>query len=127
MTEERRSKGLLGSVQALAETLITLIHTRLELAANEIQEEKLRIGRLLLLAALALLFLVLGVVMLTLLAVVVFWDSSYRLLVIAVCGLAYIAIGISLFLAARRVALMRPRLFDAMLGELKQDRDRLAR
>ena len=71
----------------------------------------------------ATLFLVFGLVMLSLAVVVAFWDT-HRLLATVVLGAAYIVIAVVLFLIARSRA-QRPRLFAASLEELAKDRERL--
>jgi uncharacterized membrane protein YqjE len=119
-----RAGGLLGSIRNLAATLVALLQTRLQLLGNELQEEKLRFGRLLVMAAAAILFLVLGILLLTLLFIVLFWDT-HRLLVIALFAGAYLAAGLVLLSAVRKAAAERSRLFEASLGELAKDYEQL--
>jgi uncharacterized membrane protein YqjE len=119
-----RTGGLLGSIKNLAATLVALLQTRLELLGNELQEEKLRFGRLLLMAAAAILFLVLGIELLTLLIIVLYWDS-HRLLVIALFTAIYLGVGFILLSAVRKAAAERSRLFEASLGELAKDYEKL--
>lgn len=120
-----RTGGLLGSIRNLAETLVAIAHTRLELFANEIQEERLRLARLGLYAAAALFFLALGVIFLTLWVVILFWDSN-RALVIGGFAALYLLIGIVFAIAARKRAAAGSRLFAASLDELEKDRERLS-
>ena len=121
----RRTGGLLRSLKSLVSTLIGILQTRLQLFANEIHEEALRLTRLGLLAAAAVFFLALGVVMLTLFAVVLFWDS-HRLLVIAGFAGTYLLLAIAAALAAFRHATQRTRLFETSLRELAKDREQLS-
>lgn len=95
-----QSPGLVQSLRRLAATLIALLQTRLELLANELEEERVRLVQVLLWGCIALAFLLLGVVMLTLFVVVLFWDT-HRVLVSGLLALTFIAIG----LAAVAVAL----------------------
>lgn len=120
-----RTGGLLGSLKNLAATLIAIAQTRLQLLANEIQEEGLRLRQLALLAIIAVFFFACGVLLLTLLVIVVFWDSN-RLLAIGGFTTLYLVIGIALAIEVRRRAAARSRLFEASLGELKKDRERLS-
>lgn len=117
--------GLLGSIKKLVTTLVAVAQTRLELLANEIRAEGLRLAQLLLLGAAAIFFLAMGILLLTLLVIVLFWDSN-RLLAIGGCALLYLAVGIALAAAARTRAAAHTRLFEASLSELKKDRDRLS-
>jgi uncharacterized membrane protein YqjE len=123
-TGDAQSGGLMQSLRNLAASAAGVLYTRLELLVSEVEEERLRILQLLLWGAVALIFFSLGVLMLTFAVVVLFWDT-HRLLVAAVLGIAYLAIGGALAVVARRRA-QRPRLFNASIAELAKDRDTLA-
>ena len=118
------SGGLLQSLRNLAATLVAVLQTRLELLVAEIEEERVRLGRMLALAVVAVFFLSLAVLMFTMFVIVLFWDS-YRLPAIAGLAVLYLVIGGVAALAARRLALARSRLFAASLAELGKDRERL--
>jgi uncharacterized membrane protein YqjE len=118
------SPGLLASLRKFSATLIGVLQTRVELLATEVEEEKIRLGRLLLLAAAAAFLVALGVLTLTLFIIVLFWDT-HRLLVIGLLAAGYLAAGVVVAFAARRQAAIRSRLFSASLGELAKDRERL--
>lgn len=120
---DAQSGGLLQSLRNLAATAVGVLHTRLELLATEIEEERLRILRLVLWGCVALLFLSFGMLMLTFAVVVLFWDT-HRLLAVIVLGIAYLAIGGALAMMARR-GVQRARLFAASIAELAKDRDKL--
>ena len=121
---DAQSGGLMQSLRNLAASSLGILHTRLELLVSEVEEERLRILRLLLWGAAALLFLSFGLLMLTFAVVILFWDT-HRLLSAVVLGVAYLAIGGALAVAARR-SMQRPGLFTASLAELAKDRDTLA-
>jgi len=114
----------LQSLRNLAATLVAVLQTRLELLVAEIEEERVRLGRMLALAVVAVFFLSLAVLMFTMFVIVLFWDS-YRLPAIAGLAVLYLIIGGVAALAARRLALARSRLFAASLAELGKDRERL--
>ena len=116
-----RAGGLLGSVKELIATLVEVVHTRLQLLGNEIQEERLRIQRLWMLAAIAIFFFVLSVILITLFVIVMFWDSNRLLAIGGFAGL-YVVIAIALGLALRNRLATGSRLFKASLGELRKDR-----
>jgi uncharacterized membrane protein YqjE len=120
---EMSAAGLMQSLRGLADTALAILATRAELLVSEIEEERLRILRLLLWGALALLFFGFGLLMLTFALVVLFWDT-HRLLVVVVTGVIYLAIAVGCAVCAGRGA-RRPRLFDASLRELAKDRDAL--
>lgn len=119
-----QSPGLVQSLRRLAATLVALLQTRLELLANELEEERVRLVQVLLWGCIALAFLLLGVVMLTLFVVVLFWDT-HRVLVSGLLALTFIAIGLAAVAVARSRARARSRLFSASLAELANDREQL--
>lgn len=121
----QRGAGLLGSLKALVATLIEVLQTRLQLFSNELEAEKLRIIRLGAFAAAALFFLAMGVLLLTLLVVVAFWDA-HRLVSISVLAAAYVLLGVVFAARAVKCARTRSMLFEASLRELGKDRDRLS-
>lgn len=120
-----RAGGLLGSIKNLVATLVAVAQTRLQLLANEIEEEKLRLARLALFAVLAVLFFVLGIIFLSLLVIVLFWDSN-RVLVIGGFVGVYLLLGIVFGGMVLKRARARSRLFAASLRELAKDSDRLS-
>ncbi|MDP3123665.1 MAG: phage holin family protein, partial [Thiobacillus sp.] len=77
--------GLFDSLKTLSASLVGLVQTRLELLSTDIAEERVHLTRLLVLGLLALFCFGVGVVLLGMLIVVVFWD---RLRLAAVGGLS---------------------------------------
>ena len=121
----RRAGGLLGSLKRLASTLVAVVETRLQLLANELHAEKLRLAQLGLYAAAAVFFFALGIIMLTLLVIVGFWDS-HRLLALGGFAGIYLLVGLAFGVAVLRRATQRSRLFEASLQELAKDREWLS-
>ena len=60
-----QSAGLMDSAKRLASTLIAIISTRLELLANEVQEERLRLMQMFFFSLFALFCFGMGVLLLT--------------------------------------------------------------
>ena len=120
-----RAGGLLSSVKQLLATLVAIVQTRLQLFANEVQAEGQRLAQMLLLGVAAVFFLACGVLLLTFLVIAMYWDTN-RLLAIGVSAVLYLAVGAGFALAARGRAAAGTRLFEASLGELKKDNDRLS-
>ena len=116
--------GILQSLRNLAATLVALLQTRLELLVTELEEERLRLLQLLLWAAGALFFLGIGILLLTVLLVAVFWDS-YRITAIVVLAGIFFAAGIGMAIGVRNRMHVRSRLFSASLDELARDKDQL--
>lgn len=109
----------------MASTLLAIFQTRLELLSNEIEEERLRIGQILLYGIVALFFSGLAIMLLTVFIVVLFWDS-YRLLVLGSLAMLCFVAGFVAWYEFRRVARKRFKLFSTSLDELDEDRDWLA-
>lgn len=111
-----------ASVGRIGATLVAMLHTRLELAAVEAQEEARRLYGYFAWTMMAV-FLGAGAALLAALFVIlVFWDS-YRLL--AVGGMAVLfALAAVVILARVRASFdARPPVFAATLSELRNDID----
>jgi uncharacterized membrane protein YqjE len=119
-----RSKGFFEPFRAFLATFVGLIHTRLDLISTELEEERERLKEILLLGAISFFCLSLGIVLLTLFFVVIFWDT-YAFYVLGGFVLLYLGLGVIVGLIARRKTLSKPRLLSATLSELAKDRDRL--
>jgi uncharacterized membrane protein YqjE len=116
--------GIVHSLRNLAGTLVAVFHTRLELLVTEIEEERVRLLQLLLWGAAALFCLGVGVLLLVILLIALFWDT-HRIAVIATLAAVFLAGGAALAAAARNLMQGRPRLFSATLDELARDKDQL--
>lgn len=119
MSGQAGGEGLFASLKNLAATLVAMGRTRLELIGNEIEAEKLRALRLLLIVQ-ALVFCVsLGILLALVLIALLLWDQ--RVTVIAVFAVIFLGTAALLFLALRR-NLRRPEpVFAATLAELQED------
>ena len=115
--------GLLTSVKTLTDTLLGIVQTRLELFANELEEDRQRMFKLFFFSFFMLFFFFLGMVLLTLLIIIAFWDS-YKLLTIGLIAGVYFGIAGVLAISVLRdlKGKSRPRLFSASLAELVKDR-----
>ena len=118
------SSGLMGSVRRLLSTLTSIASTRLELLANELQEERLRLTQMLLFALFALFCFGVGILLLTAFIVVLFWDD-HRLAVLGALSALFFALGALTAMLLRSKAQAKPRLFSASLAELSKDRAQL--
>jgi uncharacterized membrane protein YqjE len=119
-------EGLLASLRNLAKTFVALLQTRLELFANEIDEARVRLARIMVLALTALFCLGLAVVLLVLFIAVLFWEEN-RLLAIGVLAGLFGLGGIAALLALRSEARRRSRFLSATLAELRKDEKDLDR
>ena len=120
-----RTGGLGAALRRLGTTFFALLHTRIELLTTELQRERVRVTRLLLLVIVALFFLTLGAITFTAFVIALFWDTHHRLLAIGVLTLVYLGIAVGLALFAKREAGRSRRPFSASLAQLKKDREQL--
>jgi uncharacterized membrane protein YqjE len=113
--------GLFTSVKTLLATMLGIAHTRLELIATELEEERLRLSRLLIYSLLALLFFGLAIVVLTIWLVVVLWLSHN---VLAIGGVIFFYLSLAAWFGHCVLCQLkaRPRLFSASSAELSKDR-----
>ena len=118
---QEAGSGLLGSAKRLLCTLTGIVSARLELLANELQEERLRLTQMLFFALAALFCFGMGLLLLTVFIVVLFWDS-HRLMVLGGLSGIFFASGALLAMLLRSKAQQKSRLFSVSLGELVKDR-----
>jgi uncharacterized membrane protein YqjE len=116
--------NLLASLKRMVGTLVAMAETRLELLVVEFEEERARVGVLLLYAALAMLFLAMGIILITFLIIVLCWDS-YRIQSVGGLAAFFLVGGFVLWRIMRAKAREKPRLFAASLAELHRDREQL--
>ena len=118
-----RSAGLFAALKNIAATLLASGRTRLELLGTELEEEKLRAIRLLV-VALAMVFclgiaILLGVSLLTL----IFWDS--KILVLGLFTGLFVLAGGLFYQAFVRATHREQPPFAASIAELEEDLRRL--
>lgn len=119
------AERLFDATKRLIQSLLSTGETRLRLAVVELEEERARLFTLLLISGISLILLMLGLVVLTLFVVVIFWES-YRLEAIGGCAAVLLLSGTGLALWVRRQA-RRRTLLKSTLKQLATDRDLLER
>lgn len=102
-------------------TSLTLLQTRLQLLATELEEERQRLLALLLWGAIAILALGAGLVLVAVFLTVLLWDS-HRLLVLGIFAAAFVTLGVLAVMLSLRLARSPSGLFGASLAELSRDR-----
>lgn len=111
--------GLFAALKNISATLLASGRTRLELLANEIEEEKLRAVHTLLMLFGTVFALGAGLIVLILFLTALFWESRVVVLGMS-CGFL-LALGVFFLLGLRR-AMHRPdRMFAASIAELEED------
>lgn len=119
-----RRHGLAASLRRMADTLLEIAQTRIELAASEYEEEREHLRQLLLFGMMTLFFFGFGVVLLTLFVILLLWER-HGLLVVGSFAAAYLLAGVIALVALLVRARQRPRLFSATVAELRKDREQL--
>lgn len=120
-----RGGGLLDSLKTLGRVAVEMLHTRLDLLATELAEEQGRITELLVIGAVSLLCLFLAIVFVAFFIVVLFWDTSYRLVVPGVIAAALLVAAATLWMGFQRRIRAKSTLFRATLEEISADIERL--
>ncbi|HGM4249326.1 TPA: phage holin family protein [Pseudomonas aeruginosa] len=112
------------SLRRFGAAFLGLLHGHVELFGIELQEQKANTLRLLLFAGLALIFALLLLVGLSLLVLIVFWDTNRLAAALGLC--LFYVIG-SLFCGWRLYQSINDESspFSATLEELANDRERL--
>jgi uncharacterized membrane protein YqjE len=122
MTQE--SKGLLDSLSTLASTLVGIIHTRLALLSNDIEEDRERLFLQIILSIIAAFCLIVGFVLMIILIVFVLWEQHRLYALFSIAGfLILIGFGGGGFAVYKLKT--KPKFFSASLTELLKDKDRL--
>lgn len=125
--ETQRAEGrLFTTVRRLLATVVSIVHTRVELLTTELQEEIHRAAAILLWSLVALFFASLGVLMLALTLLIAFWDGP-RLLVAGLICAAFFVTALATGLWVRRLIRSRSGLLAGSLAELRRDREALER
>ena len=126
MAEESHAAagGLFESLKILSVSLVGMVHTRLELLSTDIAEEREHLITHLVLVLVALFCIGVGVVLLAILIVVVFWESHRLLALGGLTGL-FLAVGAGAGWLAIHKIRTKPRLFAASLAELSKDKQQL--
>ena len=118
------SGGLFESLKTLSVSLVSIVHTRLELLSNDVAEEREQLTSFLVLVMVALGCLGVGVVLLAMLIVIAFWESHRLMALGGLIGFFLVA-GVGAGWYAMHRVRTKPRLFEASLAELSKDRQHL--
>jgi uncharacterized membrane protein YqjE len=104
----------------IAATLVAMVHTRLELAAVEVQEEARRLLGYLAWTLLAVFLVAAALLLAALFVILLFWDS-YRLHAVAAIAALFAVAGAAILLKVRSGFASRPPLLSSTLAELRND------
>jgi len=115
-------RGVFESLRGLCDTGLALLQNRVELFAVQIQEEKARLVRAVILAGAVVLLGNMAAVLGTA-TIVVLVDKSAQVPVLIVLSLFYLLAALTAFLALRKQLRSGSPPFSDTVSELKKDRD----
>ena len=116
-----RPESAPSSVRAVVRVLLAFVETRARIAANEFEEQFVRLLEIAAWAAGVVFFFAIALVLGSLFIVLVFWDSNRVLAAGLLAGL-FIAAGGFSALMVRTCLAARPKFLAATLAELEKDR-----
>lgn len=119
-----REPGVFDSLRAVITDLTALLHTRIELASTELEEEMERLKRTLVLAAISLFCFSVGLILLNIFIVVIFWDT-HRLLALGGLTAFYLIAGLAVGIVIRSKAASPQKFLSTTIAEFAKDRERL--
>jgi uncharacterized membrane protein YqjE len=119
-----REPGPLDSLRALGATLVALLGTRAELLVVELREEGERRKEMLLLAGVAGVFLMVGLILAALFVIFIFWEE-HRVAASGIVTAVYLGIGAWAVAKLKAKARASPPPFEATLAELAKDLEML--
>ena len=128
MAEGSRDRGdtLRGALAKLADAMVGLLRTRLELVAVEYTEERDRIARQLALLLAGLVCLLFALFFASFAVIAYYWDTHRIAAILGVTGF-FAVIGAGLLWRRAEVSSTSPVPFAASVAELEKDRAAIAR
>lgn len=118
-------RDLIASLRRVASTLVAIAGTRLELFSTEFEEERTRLGLMLVHGYLIVACFSVGILLVTLAFVVTWWDRN-PVVAVAIPAFLFCAAGLWSLLRLRALLRQKPRVFAATINELAKDRAALS-
>ena len=110
----------MDSVRSFLASWVAVVKTRVEIISVEIEEQRAWVEQLLFLAVGVAFCLSMGMMLLTLFVVVLFWEN-HPLVVLGLFTVLYLGGGLALGLTLRYKIKNKPRIFSATAMELGKD------
>ena len=117
---EPSGPGILSTLRRLCATALAVVQNRVELFAVEVQEQKVRLVKILLLTAAAVFLANTALLVMTVTIVVLAGDEVRKPMLIGISAFYVVAAGVA-FLLLRRELRSAPPPFEDSVGELKKD------
>ncbi len=115
-----------STVRSAVRTLLSFAETRARLAANEFEEQLLRLLEVAAWAVAAVFFFAIAVLLVSLFIILVFWDANRVLAAGLLAGLFVAGGGVSVMMVRACLA-ARPKFLAATLAEFEKDRQKMGR
>ena len=122
MDENSPPRGILGSLRNLGRSAVAVLQNRIELLSVELEEQKLRLTKVLILAGAAI-FLGNTAVMAVSVTIVMLVGEHARLPVLIGLSVFYVAAAVWAALALRKELRSSPPPFQDSIKELRKDTD----
>ncbi len=117
------SPSLFASLRSFWSVVVAILYTRLDLVTAELEDEATRGVKLLLAGVVGIIGFAFAFFFAMYFFIAMFWDTSYRLLIIALIFGIYFLIGVVAIFIVRNMITSRPRFLSQTLAELKRDVD----
>ena len=114
----------MDSIRTTLATTAKLVRTRLDIISTELEEQREWLQNLILFGMAGLFFISLGLVLVTLFVVTLFWDT-HRVAVLGGFSALYLGVGIWATITFRNALQKRPKLFAVTTQELAKDEAQL--
>jgi len=114
------SGGMMDAIRLFLASWIAVIKTRVEIISVEIEEQREWIQQVAILAVAAVFCLSLGLILLTLFVVVLFWDK-HPLIVLGGFTILYLGGGLASWFTLQHKLKIKPRIFSTTAAELAKD------
>lgn len=111
---------LVSSSKTLLKTLVSILHTRLQILAFDMEEDRLYLMRVFNMLCLTLCAFGMALLLLNTLLVVLFWEH-HRVLTLSLLASGYLCIGLVSWRCTVVRARKKPPLFDTSLSEFAKD------
>lgn len=122
--DEEASRGLFASLRALVDRVLAALQTRGELLSTELEEEVTRLVGVLVWSFAGVFAAIVGLCFVGV-AILLAAPANWRVPVAIVFAVAFLGVALAGWLSIRRIARAKPRPFDASLGEVEKDLQKL--
>ena len=113
--------SLFGSLRSFWSVLLAILYTRLDLATVELQDQGIRVIKLLLAGFVAVVLLITAFFFFNFWIIAFFWSGPYRLEVIGIIFAVYLFGGVIFIAVARNIVTNWPGFLGQTIKELRKD------